>query len=46
MDDQQTHGGYENGQDWLDDLAIENYFLNKQGRDTDFVKGGSHDKKD
>jgi hypothetical protein len=28
--DDQTHGGYENGQDWIDDLAIEDYFLNKE----------------
>ena len=29
------HGGYENGQDWLDDLFIENYLLNKRGKDDD-----------
>jgi hypothetical protein len=28
-DNNQTHGGYENGQDWLDDLAVESYLLNK-----------------
>jgi len=27
--DDQTYGGYENGQDWLDDLAIEDYLLKK-----------------
>jgi hypothetical protein len=44
--DQTTYGGYEDGQDWLDDIAIENHFLNQQGRDTVLKKGGSHDKKD
>jgi len=28
-DNNQTHGGYENGQDWLDDQAVESYLLNK-----------------
>jgi len=27
--DDQTYGGYESGQDWLDDLAVESYLLNK-----------------
>jgi hypothetical protein len=27
--DNQTYCGFENGQDWLDDLAIESYLLNK-----------------
>lgn len=31
----ETHGGYENGQDWLDDLYIENYLLNKKGENDD-----------
>ena len=44
--DQTTYGGYEDGQDWLDDIAIENHFLNQQGRDSAKIKGGSHDKKD
>ena len=28
-DNNQTYGGYDNGQDWLDDLAVESYLLNK-----------------
>ena len=28
-DDDQTYGGFLSGQDWLDDLAIEDYLLNK-----------------
>ena len=28
-DNNQTYGGYENGQDWIDDLAVESYLLNK-----------------
>jgi len=31
MHDDQTYGGYESGQDWLDDIAIEEYQLNKKG---------------
>ena len=27
--DNQTYCGFENGQDWIDDLAIENYLLNR-----------------
>ena len=29
MADKDYPGGYENGNDWLDDLAIEDYFLKK-----------------
>lgn len=28
-DNNQTYGGYENGHDWIDDLAVESYLLNK-----------------
>lgn len=34
-DNDQTYGGYESGQDWLDDIAIEDYQLNKKGADDD-----------
>jgi len=27
--DNQTYCGFENGQDWIDDLAIEDYLLNR-----------------
>lgn len=29
--DDQTYAGYENGLDWITDLAIEDYQLNKKG---------------
>ena len=29
-DDKKDYCGFENGQDWLDDLAIEDYLLNKE----------------
>jgi len=28
-DNNQTHGGFSSGQDWLDDLAVESYLLDK-----------------
>ena len=28
-DNNQTYCGFENGQDWIDDLAVESYLLNK-----------------
>ena len=46
MDDETTYGGFQDGQDWLDDLAIENYFLNRQGRDRRRKDGGSNDQTD
>ena len=33
MDDDKSYCGFENGQDWLDDLAIEDYFLQKGIKD-------------
>ena len=34
-DNDQTYGGFENGLDWITDLAIEDYQLNKKGADDD-----------
>ena len=28
-DNNQTYCGFENGQDWIDDLTVESYLLNK-----------------
>lgn len=43
-DNDQTYGGFENGQDWITDLAIEDYLLDKVeiGKDK---KGVDDDKK-
>ena len=42
MHEDQTYGGFENGQDWITDLAIEDYQLNKKGLTK---KGVDDDKK-
>lgn len=34
-DDKKDYCGFDDGQDWLDDLAIEDYQLNKKGADDD-----------
>ena len=44
-DNDQTYGGFENGLDWITDLAIEDYQLNKEGLTTN-KKGLTDDKKD
>jgi len=44
MDDDKSYCGFENGQDWLDDLAIEDYLLNKEGA-TMSKKGDTYDQK-
>ena len=41
--DDQTYGGYENGQDWITDLAIEDYKLKKGKGADDDKKSKSHD---
>ena len=35
MDNDKSYCGFEDGQDWLDDLAIEDYLLQKKGTDDD-----------
>ena len=41
-DNDQTYGGYENGLDWITDLAIEDFQLSKKGINK---KGVFNDKK-
>ena len=33
MDTDKSYCGFEDGQDWIDDLAIEDYLLNKDIKD-------------
>ena len=42
MHDDQTYGGFDDGLDWITDLAIEDYQLNKKGLTK---KGVDDDKK-